>query len=359
MNADIPTTAPRRSRLGLYLPIAGLIVVIVAWSVFWFMARGTVNTAIGTWLAREAAEGRQWTCPDRDVSGYPFRFEMTCTNLAFSGVTPEGPVAGTLPRLAVVAQAYQPQHVIFEATGPLKLARTDGAIELTADWKGLDASVIAPGADLDRFSIMTEGPSLTIGGTAVAPLTLTAAGLEAHFRRDPDRPANERTYDFNMTVDGATVPPLDAFLGTSDIVNLGLDAKVSHVRPFMAASQAEELETWRQAGGTIDLLRFDVQKGNQRLRARGRLSLDDAHRPQGQIDASVAGLDQVLARLGIGGSSNLGALIAGGLAQLAPRQGNVGTDPSSAGLTTLPTVTIADGRIAVGPFAFGRVPPLY
>jgi hypothetical protein len=356
---DIPTTAPRRSRLGLYLPVACLALVIVAWSVFWFMARGTVNTAIGTWLAREAAEGRQWTCPDRDVGGYPFRFEMTCTNLSFSGMTPEGEVTGTLPRLAVVAQAYQPQHVIFEATGPLKLARTDGAVELTANWQRLDASVIAPGADLDRFSIMTEGPSVTIGGSMVAPLTLSAAGLEAHLRRDPDRPADERTYDFNMTVDGASVPPLDAFLRTNDIVNLGLDAKISHARPFMAASQAEQLETWRRAGGVVDLLRLDVQKGEQRLKARGQLSLDDAHRPQGRIEASVGGLDQVLARLGIGGSSNLGALIAGGLAQLAPRKADTGTDPASAGLTALPTITLADGRIAVGPFAFGRVPPLY
>lgn len=365
MPADTPGTTKRRNRLGLYLPVALLFAIAAGWSAFWFVARSTVNTAVGTWLAREAAQGRQWSCPDRDIAGFPFRFELTCTNLAFSGTTPEGPVAGSLPRLAAVAQIYRPQHVIFEATGPLKVAKTDGTADLTFDWKLLDASVIAAGRSLDRVSVVIDQPTLTVAGTAVTPLTLTANSLESHLRRDPSRPVEEDTYDFTLAFDGASVPPLDALLATSTSVKLALDAKISHARPFAAQSRAAELEAWRQAGGRINIMRLAADKGAQRLEARGDLGLDDAHRPQGTIDASVAGLEQVLARFGIGGQgSNLGSLIAGGLMRLGARQtqGQApgdGTAKPADGLTPLPTVTIADGRIAVGPFAFARVQPLY
>ncbi|MBS7705365.1 DUF2125 domain-containing protein [Chelatococcus asaccharovorans] len=365
MSADTSGTIKRRSRIGLYLPVALLFAIAAGWSVFWFVARNAVNTAVNTWLAREAAEGRNWNCPDRALGGFPFRFEMTCSNLTFAGTTPEGPVTGSLPRLAAVAQIYKPQHVIVEATGPLKIAKTDGTADLTFDWKLLDASVIAVGRAVDRVSVVIDQPTLTVAGSAVMPLDLRANSFESHLRRDPARPAEENTYDFTLAFDGAVVPPLDALLATQTPVKLALDAKVSHARPFTAQSRAQELETWRQAGGRLHILRLSMDKGAQRLDARGELGLDEAHRPAGTIDASVAGLEQLLARFGIGGQgSNLGSLIAGGLARLGARQaqppqaGDGAAKPAD-GLTPLPTVTIANGRVAVGPFAFATVQPLY
>ncbi|CAH1659846.1 MAG: DUF2125 domain-containing protein [Chelatococcus sp.] len=371
MSADTSGTIKRRSRLGLYLPVALLFAIAAGWSVFWFIARNTVNTAVNTWLTREAAQGRDWSCPDRTIGGFPFRFELTCNNLTFAGKTPEGPVNGSMPRLAAVAQIYKPQHVIFEATGPLKVAKADGTIDLTFDWKLLDASVIAAGRSVERVSMVIDQPTLTVAGSAVMPLNLTANTFESHLRRDPSRPPEENTYDFTLAFDGAVVPPLDALLATQTPIKLALDAKVSHARPFTAQSRAEELEAWRQAGGRVQILGLSMDKGQQRLEARGELGLDEAHRPAGTIDASVAGLEQVLARFGIGGQgSNLGALIAGGLARLGARQSQQsqaqqsqgqgdGTAKPSNGLTPLPTVTISNGRVAVGPFAFATVQPLY
>ena len=38
---------------------------------------------LDAWLADEAAAGRQWTCADRSVGGYPFRLEVSCRTLTF------------------------------------------------------------------------------------------------------------------------------------------------------------------------------------------------------------------------------------------------------------------------------------
>ncbi|MDJ1157441.1 DUF2125 domain-containing protein [Chelatococcus sp. SYSU_G07232] len=364
--ADIETTARtrRHSRWGLFLPFILLVLIAAGWSAFWFVARERTTAALDQWVAREAEHGRRWTCPARTVGGFPFRFELTCDNPSFSGTTAQGPVEGSLKRFLAVAQVYRPNHVIAEAEGPLVVRAVGDGRSLELNWRSLDASIILPGGRLERASLVIEAPALraTLAADNDA-LVSFASRLEAHLRRDPARPEGDKAYDVAVSLNQAVVPPLDDFLGSSEAADLDARAVVTQAEAFGVRPRAEELEAWRLAGGRLELSSVTLVKGATRIEARGTLGLDEQHRPSGQVDAAVAGLDGLLARFGIKVRGDLSGLITGGLERLAGRQpaplagdGAVKAGPK---LTSLPPVRIDNGRITVGPFPVGRVGPLY
>lgn len=347
-----PKTPPRRSRLGLFLPVAFLVVLLAGWSAFWFVARARVHDAITIWLAQEVEQQRHWTCPDRTLSGFPFRFEVRCTDLHFTGTTPAGTVTGTVAQFLAVAQVYKPNHVIVEARGPL-VADQEGGERMTLDWRAFDASAVFTGNRLDRFSVVVAEPTVQVGDSAGSSVeVLRARSWQSHVRIDPERPADDHVYDVALTLQDAQIPALDTFLGTQDTTTLAFQGAITEAAPFTAKSPSVEFERWRVAGGRLEIDEFSAVKGEQRLQARGQFSLDDLHRPQGRVEASVAGLEDLLARLGLGSRGNL---IIGGLAIL----GGGGAQTTPAGLTPLPPVVLRDGQVLVGPLRVGNVEPLY
>ena len=80
----LPTTPPAatlrspRSSRRVFLPTAILGVIIVAWSGFWWYASTRVQGEWDNFVARQAELGRQITCGDQGLAGYPFRLEMNC-----------------------------------------------------------------------------------------------------------------------------------------------------------------------------------------------------------------------------------------------------------------------------------------
>ncbi|MGV6874823.1 DUF2125 domain-containing protein [Pseudochelatococcus sp. B33] len=353
---ESPPTRPRRvSRLGLFLPVAFLVVLLAGWSAFWFVARARVHDAITIWLAQEAEQQRHWTCPDRTLGGFPFRFEVRCTDLRFTGTTPAGTVTGAVAQFLAVAQVYKPNHVIVEARGPL-VADQEGGERVTLDWQAFDASAIFTGNRLDRFSIVVAEPVLHVGPPDDAgndAQVLHAASWQSHLRIDPERPAEDYVYDVAFTLQDARIPALDALLGNTEPATVAFQGAITEAAPFTAKSPSVEFERWRLAGGLLEIDELSAAKGKQRLQARGQFSLDDLRRPQGRIEASVAGLEELLARFGLGGRGNL---IAGGLAILG---GGARTGNTPPGLTPLPPVVLNDGQVLVGPLRVGGIKPLY
>ena len=133
---SLPDPAPvrRAGRLRLYAPFVALALIAAAWSVGWWVIRGRIVGGLDTWIEGEAVAGRSWTCPDRTVGGYPFRLELRCSGLTLT--RPD--VTASLGPVTIVAQIYDPNHVIAEATGPLQV--TAGATQVISSWRLLEAS---------------------------------------------------------------------------------------------------------------------------------------------------------------------------------------------------------------------------
>ncbi|MCG7393594.1 DUF2125 domain-containing protein [Microvirga sp. ACRRW] len=345
----VSTENHRRSRFWLYTPFILLLLVAIAWSVAWFFIRNRAAEALDAWMTAEARNGRQWTCTDRTIAGYPFRIEIVCNTLQLK----QGAVTASFGRTEAIAQVYQPRLVIVEAAGPLRV--TDGKANVQGQWDLLQASIHASRSGLQRLSVAVTAPKFTVTGLAPQDIATSSQYLELHLRPNPSR-ASEKAYDAALSIRQATVPLLDALIGGSELTDLNADVTVSQATGFQGRPIAQELERWRSAGGTLDILMLSATKGPRRMEAKGKLNLDEEHRPAGQLNVAAAGLDGLIGNLT--GNRASGALLGALLGQGPRAQGGNNAQQQ---LTPLPTLTLNNGFIAMGPFVIPnvRLQPLY
>jgi len=339
----------RRSRFWLFAPFAVVAFVILAWCLAWFVIRARTEEGIDAWLAREAAAGRQWTCADRSVDGFPFRVEVGCSEVSLR----RGDLTAAAGRFQAVAQIYQPRHVIVQLAGPLRVAEAGVAAE--GRWRLFEASVRSSREGLRQLSAVMTEAAWQVTGPAPEPLAGSAARLEIHARPSPAR--DDDALDIVARAGQAAVPLLDRALGTPEPADLELQARATRSLRLVGEPVAAELERWRESGGALDIVLLKLVKGAGRLEARGRLGLDPEHRVEGRIEGAAAGADTVLRALLGDGRAGLAAGLLGALAGRAGRpQGG-----SDAALQPLPPLRLENGRVFLGPLPVPgvRLTPLY
>ncbi|MDQ4060435.1 MAG: DUF2125 domain-containing protein, partial [Pseudomonadota bacterium] len=120
------------------LPFLAFLGLAVAWSAAWFVLAGRAEALVERWLAAEAAAGRHYACARREVSGFPFRFEVICdkpvARFADSALT----VAAE--RLHAVTQVYDTSLFIVEVDGPVTIRLAGGDKGLLARFRLAQAS---------------------------------------------------------------------------------------------------------------------------------------------------------------------------------------------------------------------------
>ncbi len=348
MDEAVPAGNVRRSRFWLYTPFVLLLLAAVAWSAAWFVIRNRAGEALDAWLQAEARAGRQWTCQDRRIGGYPFRIEIACNALSLK----QGAVTASFGRVEAIAQIYQPRRVIAEIDGPLRA--TDGRVNVQAQWDLLQASVHLRPGGLQRASVAARAPRIAIAGLTPGEIATSGQSLELHLRPNPSRAA-ERAYDAAFSVRQARVPALDNLVGGAEPTDLDGDLTLTQAEGFRGRPAAVELERWRTAGGQVDILMLSMAKGPRRMEAKGNLRLDEAHRPVGQLNAAAAGLDGLIGT--VTGNRTGGALL-GALLGQGPRAQADGAKPQ---LAPLPPLRLEGGFLSLGPFVIPnvRLQPLY
>lgn len=346
MTDPLPTR--RRSRFWLYGPFMLLVVLAAAWSAFWFYARGRVATEIDVALAREAERGRSWTCANRSIAGFPFRVELRCNALTLTSTRWGDAVRVETGPAVAVGQIYSPGLVIFEVSSPAKATLPEGrTLDLT--WKTLDASLAWRSPE--RFALVASEPRAMLTAPGLATENWGAATLETHLRRNPTRPAIEQAVDIAIAAKGTILPPIDALLGNTDPGEIDLQATLTQAESFRKGFNPDALESWRTANGTFELTRLVSTKGKARVDGSGQLQLDPLHRVAGDLQLAAAGIEQI-------GGLRIGNLLGGLGGFLGGRGGNNAAAP---GLTTLPPISLREGRVFIGPFRLPLQPlqPLY
>ena len=97
----------------LILTFVGIIVLIIAWCIYWFAGASFVRNRFESELAH--LQGVTLTCKALDWGGFPFRFERDCLEPKLT-VKGDGAVA---KRLLLVMQAYMPNRAIALIDGPV------------------------------------------------------------------------------------------------------------------------------------------------------------------------------------------------------------------------------------------------
>jgi hypothetical protein len=97
------------------LTLAGIVLLVVLWCVYWFIASGIVRNVFEGELAKLSRENVTLDCKAMNWSGFPFRFERDCVSPRLT-VKGDGAEA---KRLLLVMQAYMPGRAIALIDGPV------------------------------------------------------------------------------------------------------------------------------------------------------------------------------------------------------------------------------------------------
>lgn len=345
------TSAPRR-QWRVFIPIALVLVLAAGWSGAWFYAADRAGTEIDAWIEREAAQGRVWTCGERELGGFPFRFELIC---AEPSVNFAGPGDWTLrmKRAHAVAQVWNPNHIIAEFEGPARLSEGTSGRELAAEWSLLQASGVGRDGQPERISVLADDYRLSESGTAL----FSAERVEMHLRHRAGEA--QGTLDLATGFKGATGMAVSAPAGGQapaggSGVDGELEATVTGVPPFLPMSAQQRLALWQQAGGRVDLKVARVSGGGGALSAGGNIGLDARNRLEGRLDVAVMRAQPLFEALAKAG------LMPDFLANLAPAMMMAGlpTTVDGAPASAFPFV-FSNGRVALGLLPLGKIGPLF
>ena len=361
----------RRWRLALLLAL--VVLVAAGWTGLWSYAAKRADAELAAWRDREAAAGRAVGCGTQRIAGFPFRIEITCVdptlNLQASQLT------FRLKDLLAAVQIYQPTLLIGEFTGPLTVANDGRPPDMVADWSLAQTSVHGLPSEPDRVSVVLDKPSLARPASPAAQTLASAEHLELHARQAPRLPQDPPVLDLALDLKQALLPafaqvpegPIDAEIAAS---LRGL----TDLRPKPLPALLRDLQA---ANGRLDITHARVRQGEIIGVGQGTLSLTARGTLDGQLQLTVAGLEQLMAALGLDkkvGQASQNALdrVAPGLnldRLLGPR-GNAALAAAGVAMlgqpaelegrraVTLP-LRFADGVVFLGPLRAGELPPLF
>ena len=335
----------------LVLLLLSATLVAVGWSVLWSLAAREADKRVAAWISSERADGRNWTCPDRQVTGFPVALAVSCTKPTYNGQAMGQRVDASLAQLVATVRLFHPRQVTVELQPPFSFRTSDGSTDVKGTWRTLNLDLSALP---DIGSIALHGSGLVVGGTFAGDRQQggRAEALDSRFTMAPDE--HDPTLAFEILVKSIALPALDDVLGGTDPVDVVLDGHLDHADVRETRTPEQAMERWRLAGGTVAFDRASLSRAGASISATGTLRLDEAHRPKGRLDAEFLGLEPILARYGISGNlaavgSLIGTLFGNGGRKTAPRPG----------VLALP-ISFNNGRIGVGPITLdARVNPLY
>ena len=251
------TPAPRkRLRLGLWIPLLIALLLAVGWSVAWRMAAQEVERRLDEGVQTLAARGVAAEWSERRLSGYPFRLNVTLTDLRVTS----GGWGLRIPDFEAQAFLHAPRSWLTAAPEGLTLFRPEGGgLEVRGD--RLLSSLVLPSAGPPRLSI--EGLGLVFTPAPGArPFALTsAARLELHVRPGPE----DKAAVFLRLQDGTPTPGrLLADIGGGASIAATAEGRLERASRLRGADLSGALGAWGVAGGKLEILQAGLTAGETR-----------------------------------------------------------------------------------------------
>jgi hypothetical protein len=362
---------PRR-HWGVVLSLAIVIVLAIGWTGLWYYAAGRADIEFAAWRNREAAAGRVFSCATQSIAGFPFRIELKCAEPALNLQAQK--LAFRLKDLLAAVRIYQPTLLIAELTGPLTVTDGEGPPAIAIDWTLAQASVHGLPPEPDRFTVVLDKPSVARPASPAAQTLASAEHLELNARQAPRLPQDPLVLDLALNLSQGLFPGLRIPDGPIDAEIAGTLRGLTDLRP---KPLPEFLRGLQAANGRLDVTHARIRQGEIVGVGQGTLSLTARGTLDGQIQLTVAGMEQLMVALGLDkkvGQASQNALdrVAPGLNldRLLGARGNAALAAAGVAMlgqpaelegrhaVTLP-LRFADGVVFLGPLRAGEVPPLF
>jgi hypothetical protein len=298
------TLAPRRRPLWrlFFMPVLFLIAA-AAWSAFWFYSASKVDETADAWRAREARSGRIYDCASRSVAGYPFRLEVRCDGASVALVSQtagqaatQTPITAKLGEILVVSQIYDPKLLIAEFTAPATIAGP-GQPSMIANWSKARSSVAGLPGVPQRVSLVFDDPSLDRTDVSPQMPLARAKHIELHGRLVDGSAVDHPNIETVLRIEQGSIQEVHPLLAEP------FDAEVRTIltglKDFSPKPWPQRFREIQAAGGHVEIVQSRVQQGELIAVASGSLGLNAEGRLDGELQMTVAGLDKVIAALGI------------------------------------------------------------
>lgn len=369
--------SPRRRRPWLVaLPLAIFVLLALAWTGFWMYAAHRAEIEIARWREREAEHGRVVACARQEIGGYPFRLETHCADVSIAVRNWQPPLAMTVTDALVTVQVYDPTLVIGRFTGPLRVSEA-GRPSFVADWTLARTSFRGRPSAPQQLDIALDNVTVAQSDGDQRTTLGNAEHLELHGRVASGSATDHPVIDLGLRLTRGTAPALPALAQPTDGV---ASATVYGLENLSPKPWRELLRALAEAGGRVELTEARLTQGEIAATGTGTLMVRPNGRLDGQIRLTVAGLDRLVALLGLdqavaqylaqrSGGGTIGKLTSG-LDRLM--RGQSGAALAAVGISMLGEQTQLDGRRAValplrftdgavflGPIAVGMIQPLF
>ena len=394
--SDISLAPRRRPLWRLFILPVLLLIAALAWSAFWFYAASQVNVAADAWRAQEAKSGRIYDCAKRSVAGFPFRLEVRCDGASVSLVSQTAgaaaPVTAKLGEILVLAQVYDPKLLIAEFTAPATISERGLAPSMTVNWSKARSSVAGLPAVPQRAAIVFDDAEIDrVNGSTAAPLA-RAKHVELHARLADGSAQDHPVIETVLQIAGGSLQELHPLLAQpfdADVRTL-----LTGLQDFSPKPWPERFREIQAAGGHVEIVQSRIAQGDLIAVAAGTLGLSASGRLDGELQMTVAGIEKVIAALGIDKmleegvpqatldrvapgvkaqdvNNLMGALNRAipGLGNVVKQNANIGVAAGISALGKEATLEgrkarafplrFVDGAVYLGPLKVGQVPPLF
>ena len=370
--------SPRRRRWPLIL-IVLIPVVAGIWSGAWYYAADRAETVIAGWREREAKAGRIHTCGSQIVSGFPFRFEMRCTDPGIELKSAKPPLSIKAKDILITARVWQPTLLTSQIAGPLTIADPGQSATITANWRHAQTEVRGLPTSPEQLTVVLEQPRVERAAGGEVQRLFDAERLELRGRMLEGSAASNPVVEIALKLAAAVAPTLHPVTATA--LDADITAVLRGLKDFSPKPWPDRFREIQAAGGRIEITHARVKQGETIAAANGALGLSPSGRPDGQLRLTVANLIKLLPALGLDGRSPQVASrpldnAANKLDRIAPGLGNIARQNAApalvAGLNfigqpaeiegrraiTLP-LRFNDGVVTLGPIPLGQTAPLF
>jgi hypothetical protein len=207
------------------------------------------------------------------------------------------PITARLREILVVAQIYDPKLVIAEFTAPAAISDRAAQTSFVANWSTGRSSVVGLPGVPQRASIVFDAPSVNrVEAGAQVPLA-AAKHVELHGRIAEGSPSDRPIIETALQISAGSMQNLHPVLAKP--FDADIRALVSGLRDLAPKPWPVRFREIQAAGGHVEIVQSRIQQGDLIAVATGSLGLSPGGSLDGELQMTVAGLEQIVPALGI------------------------------------------------------------
>ena len=354
-------------RNGLFLGV-GAAMAMVLYTVYWFYIATNLKTGVSNWVNERTKQGIHASYKKIEISGFPgdFRVRLRQPKMRTAELTSDNRGdrwnwSATTAVAAMTPWNFAKFKIDLSGNHQFSLASETGRRNYTGSAKKMIIHAVLGSDGLPREATLNiEGLDLTDGQTRAKIATKSAVITVRHLSSGKDTGSDVSLKDKEKSPSFAA-EAMFADVRIPKYMNLPLGHRISQlvtelkiIGSVPELKTLEDLQQWRDDGGTVEFDILETKYGPLHMRANGTLALDEAMQPMGAITAKIKGFFATIdalrgARLIRSSDAAMAKMVLGALSKRSPGGGQ----PT----ISLP-LSVQNSQLQAGLVSMMKIPPI-